>query len=69
MSQFRVVTSLTFLGAGAISLTAASALSERGVADERQEHRDNADPQVPAYKYLQTPPHLASGDHSTFWVT
>lgn len=31
-------------------------------------HRNNADPQVLAYKYLQTLPHLASGDHNTFWV-
>jgi regulator of protease activity HflC (stomatin/prohibitin superfamily) len=31
-------------------------------------HRNNTDPQVLAYKYLQTLPHLASGDHNTFWV-
>ena len=31
-------------------------------------HRNNADPKVLAYKYLQTLPHLASGDHNTFWV-
>jgi regulator of protease activity HflC (stomatin/prohibitin superfamily) len=31
-------------------------------------HRNNADPKVLAYKYLQTLPQLASGDHNTFWV-
>lgn len=69
MSQFRVVTSLTFLGRGCDLVDGRERVERAGVADERQEHRDNADPQVPAYKYLQTPPHLASGDHSTFWVT
>jgi regulator of protease activity HflC (stomatin/prohibitin superfamily) len=31
-------------------------------------HRNNADPKVLAYKYLETLPHLASGDNNTFWV-
>ncbi|MFF5365218.1 SPFH domain-containing protein [Streptomyces scabiei] len=31
-------------------------------------HRNNADPKVLAYKYLETLPHLASSDNNTFWV-
>ena len=31
-------------------------------------HRNNADPKVLAYKYLETLPHLASGENNTFWV-
>jgi regulator of protease activity HflC (stomatin/prohibitin superfamily) len=31
-------------------------------------HRNNADPKVLAYKYLETLPHLASGGNNTFWV-
>ncbi|MGH1565561.1 SPFH domain-containing protein [Mumia sp. DW29H23] len=31
-------------------------------------HRNDADPKVLAYKYLETLPHLAGGEHSTFWV-
>lgn len=31
-------------------------------------HRNNADPKVLAYKYLETLPHLAGGDNNTFWV-
>src|SRR5690606_23055069 len=31
-------------------------------------HRFNADPKVLAYKYLETLPHLASGENNTFWV-
>ena len=31
-------------------------------------HRNNADPKMLAYKYLETLPHLASGGNNTFWV-
>ncbi|MGX1313380.1 regulator of protease activity HflC (stomatin/prohibitin superfamily) [Streptomyces calvus] len=31
-------------------------------------HRNNADPKVLAYKYLETLPHLADSDNNTFWV-
>ncbi|MBP5859266.1 SPFH/Band 7/PHB domain protein [Streptomyces sp. LBUM 1484] len=31
-------------------------------------HRNNADPKVLAYKYLETLPHLANSDNNTFWV-
>ncbi len=31
-------------------------------------HRNNADPKVLAYKYLETLPHLARGENNTFWV-
>ncbi|MFE0130973.1 SPFH domain-containing protein [Streptomyces sp. NPDC059037] len=31
-------------------------------------HRNNADPKVLAYKYLETLPHLAQSDNNTFWV-
>ncbi|MEV7105469.1 SPFH domain-containing protein [Streptomyces atroolivaceus] len=31
-------------------------------------HRNDADPKVLAYKYLETLPHLASSDNNTFWV-
>ena len=31
-------------------------------------HRNNADPKVLAYKYLETLPHLASGENDAFWV-
>ncbi|WP_405592365.1 SPFH domain-containing protein [Streptomyces sp. NBC_01092] len=31
-------------------------------------HRNNADPKILAYKYLETLPHLASSDNNTFWV-
>src|SRR5918995_439741 len=31
-------------------------------------HRNNADPKVLAYKYLETLPHLADGGNNTFWV-
>jgi regulator of protease activity HflC (stomatin/prohibitin superfamily) len=31
-------------------------------------HRNNADPKVLAYKYLDTLPHLAKGENNTFWV-
>ncbi|MFJ3927027.1 SPFH domain-containing protein [Streptomyces sp. NPDC090022] len=31
-------------------------------------HRNNADPKVLAYKYLETLPHLAKSDNNTFWV-
>ncbi|WP_196218096.1 SPFH domain-containing protein, partial [Streptomyces blattellae] len=31
-------------------------------------HRNNADPKVLAYKYLETLPHLAGSDNNTFWV-
>nr|WP_246222438.1 SPFH domain-containing protein [Phytoactinopolyspora limicola] len=31
-------------------------------------HRNNADPKVLAYKYLETLPHLADGENNTFWV-
>ncbi|MEU6768053.1 SPFH domain-containing protein [Streptomyces sp. NPDC046853] len=31
-------------------------------------HRNNADPKVLAYKYLETLPHLAASDNNTFWV-
>ena len=31
-------------------------------------HRNNADPKVLAYKYLETMPHLAKGPGNTFWV-
>ena len=31
-------------------------------------HRNNADPKILAYKYLETLPHLASGENNTFWV-
>ncbi|KAA1420077.1 SPFH/Band 7/PHB domain protein [Mumia zhuanghuii] len=31
-------------------------------------HRNDADPKVLAYKYLEMLPHLAGGEHSTFWV-
>ncbi|MFD0023438.1 SPFH domain-containing protein [Streptomyces sp. NPDC058382] len=31
-------------------------------------HRNNADPKVLAYKYLETLPHLASSENNTFWV-
>ncbi|AYY13805.1 SPFH/Band 7/PHB domain protein [Actinobacteria bacterium YIM 96077] len=31
-------------------------------------HKNNADPKVLAYKYLETLPHLADGDNNTFWV-
>ncbi|WP_432937253.1 SPFH domain-containing protein [Kribbella sp. CA-253562] len=31
-------------------------------------HRNNADPKVLAYKYLETLPHLANGGNNTFWV-
>ncbi|MFF4229764.1 SPFH domain-containing protein [Streptomyces sp. NPDC001820] len=31
-------------------------------------HRNNADPKILAYKYLETLPHLAKSDNNTFWV-
>jgi len=31
-------------------------------------HRNNADPKVLAYKYLETLPQLAGGENNTFWV-
>ncbi|WP_340374871.1 SPFH domain-containing protein [Streptomyces sp. SS7] len=31
-------------------------------------HRNNADPKILAYKYLETLPHLARSDNNTFWV-
>ncbi|MDN5854877.1 MAG: SPFH/Band 7/PHB domain protein [Actinomycetia bacterium] len=31
-------------------------------------HRNDADPKVLAYKYLETLPHLATGENNTFWV-
>ncbi|MER8220733.1 SPFH domain-containing protein [Streptomyces sp. NPDC094143] len=31
-------------------------------------HRNNADPKILAYKYLETLPHLANSDNNTFWV-
>jgi len=31
-------------------------------------HRNDADPKVLAYKYLETIPHLAKGENNTFWV-
>ena len=31
-------------------------------------HRNDADPQVLAYKYLETLPQLAAGDNNTLWV-
>ncbi|TQN32424.1 SPFH domain-containing protein [Haloactinospora alba] len=31
-------------------------------------HRNNADPKLLAYKYLETLPHLANGEGNTFWV-
>ncbi|MFD3515992.1 SPFH domain-containing protein [Streptomyces sp. NPDC058657] len=31
-------------------------------------HRNNADPKILAYKYLETLPHLAQSDNNTFWV-
>ncbi|MGH8825878.1 MAG: SPFH domain-containing protein [Jiangellaceae bacterium] len=31
-------------------------------------HRNNADPKVLAYKYLETLPHLARSGNNTFWV-
>jgi hypothetical protein len=31
-------------------------------------HRNNADPKILAYKYLETLPHLAGSDNNTFWV-
>jgi regulator of protease activity HflC (stomatin/prohibitin superfamily) len=31
-------------------------------------HRNNADPKVLAYKYLETLPYLAGGGNNTFWV-
>ena len=31
-------------------------------------HRNDADPKVLAYKYLEMLPQLAGGEHSTFWV-
>jgi len=31
-------------------------------------HRNNADPKVLAYKYLETLPHLAKSENNTFWV-
>lgn len=31
-------------------------------------HRNDADPKVLAYKYLETIPHLANGENNTFWV-
>lgn len=34
----------------------------------RAVHRNNADPKVLAYKYLETLPHLADGGNNTFWV-
>ncbi|MEU7033564.1 SPFH domain-containing protein [Streptomyces sp. NPDC046237] len=34
----------------------------------RAVHRNNADPKILAYKYLETLPHLAKSDNNTFWV-
>ncbi|MGW4049894.1 SPFH domain-containing protein [Streptomyces sp. NPDC004779] len=31
-------------------------------------HRNNADPKILAYKYLETLPHLARSENNTFWV-
>ncbi|WP_425826100.1 SPFH domain-containing protein [Streptomyces fractus] len=31
-------------------------------------HRNNADPKILAYKYLETLPHLAKSENNTFWV-
>jgi len=31
-------------------------------------HRNNADPKVLAYKYLETLPEISRGDNNTFWV-